>query len=400
MFQRSLTAVLLGLALLACSGGGSSCVDTLCVAGDKACQAEGHLLGTCASDGRSWELKSCPGGTYCDGGSCVPTVCVPGLRVCFDETAWQSCDDLGTGLGLSTACGEETGCVHGVCLASPCFAGDSACNGTRRLTCSTAGGGWVTEDCAAGQHCLQAEGADAECRADACPPYARECVGTDGYKACAADGSAWGDPVACAGDEACFNGLCSPKLCQLPTPEPDAVDAATDAPAADGIPADADALAPLDVGGHDEQEELPPLEVPDTGSVAINGNPIDFTMSLSGKYVANEERVIVSMNELVNAKLYQFEIHVLPVAEYTEGEWTHTDPSEVACELRLNDGTGEPGGGPDSYKYKATEYTVALDQFDAVGGRIKGTFSGTLQSKDGTETLVLTAGKFDVKRKN
>jgi hypothetical protein len=72
----------------------------------------------------------------------------------------------------------------------------------------------------------------------------------------------------------------------------------------------------------------------------------------------------------------------------------------VAAEIRLNDGTGAPGEGPDSFKYKATEYTVALDQFDAIGGRLVGTFSGTLQTKDGTETLTVTDGKFDVKRRN
>jgi len=398
MFQRCLVAVLLGVALLACSGGGNSCVDTICTAGEKACQAEGHLQGTCADDGRSWELKACPDGTYCSGGSCVPTVCTPSQRVCYDPTAWQQCDDLGTGLGASTPCPEDTGCVHGVCLSEPCFAGKSACNGAKLITCSTAGGGWVADDCGPGRHCVQPEGAAATCQDDLCVPFSRQCEGTEGYQACLADGTAWADPVACEGGQACHNGLCTDKLCQVVQPEPDVVDVAPEATVDTTPGGDDDALAPLDTGL--EVEDLPPLEVPDTGSAVINGTVVYFTMSLSGKYVAAEERVLVSMNELVGVKLYQMEVHIIPVAEFTVGEWSSADPSEVAAEIRLNDGTGDPGEGPDSYKYKATEYTVALDQFDAVGGRLKGTFSGKLQSKDGTETLNVTEGKFDVKRKN
>ena len=227
-------------------------------------------------------------------------------------------------------------------------------------------------------------------------------MGTDGYKACAADGSGWDDPVLCAGGQACHNGLCTDKLCAIEQPEPDVTGGDTSDAAADAGPdTAADTLTPLDVPG-DEAAELPPLEVPDSGSVIMDGNKVDFTLSLAGKYVANEQRVIVSMNELVGVKMFQLEVHVTPVDEFTVGAWTGADPSEVACEIRLNDGTGTPGEGPDSWKYAASDdYEVALDQFDAVGGRLKGTFSGTLKAKDGVSPdVVLTGGTFDVKRKN
>jgi len=402
MIPRLVVVALLATALAACSGGGNGCVDTVCTPGAKACQADGHLLGTCAADGRTWELASCPDTTYCSAGQCVPTLCAPAQRVCYDPKAWQQCDALGTSLGAQTACADGTACRHGVCLDEPCLAGQSACNGTTVISCGVSGEGWVATECPAGQHCFQPEGQAAACQADLCVPYSRQCAGTEGYQACAADGSGWEAGVACKGGQACHNGICTDKLCALPQPEPDTAggDTAGDVPAGDAT-ADADALTPLDVPGQaDEAGELPPLDVPDSGSAVLNGNQVTFSLSLSGKYVANEKRVIVSMNELVGTLMYQLEVHVIPVEEFTVGEWTSADPSEVACEIRLNDGTGDPGAGADSFKYSAADYQVTLDQFDATGGRLKGTFSGTLKAKDGSTDIVVTNGNFDVKRKN
>lgn len=399
-----------GALALACSsssgdgGGDGGCVDSLCTAGETTCMADGVYAATCKADGLAWSVSRCDSGTLCVDGACAASPCAPGSSECVDEASARACDALGSAFGEPASCEEGAACLEsvGMCVPETCYAGDAACGVDYIAACSLSGAGWEKQPCDPGQHCVQIEGEAPACVEDVCAPMDRRCQDLASYTICAADGSGWGEPVACGGGDACVDGFCFDTIC-VPEPEPvedtggGDEDVIEDTAAGDAV---LDGGRPDTSVEEDVEEELPPLDPINTGGATMNGEVTPFTLNHSAKYVAEEELLTLSMNELVGVLQYQFEIHLAPIPEFSVGEWTSEDPTETSGFIFLNDGTGDPEAGAESFKFAASDYIIVVDEFGNVGGRIKGTFSGTLVSKDGTETLVVTDGYFDIKRKN
>jgi hypothetical protein len=393
------------LSLAACSGGGSGggsdddCLETLCAPGETACRADGHFAVTCEDGGKAWAIHACATGTYCTGGECVPTSCAPGARVCAGASEYKTCDPLGSGFGPNTACDADLTCVFGECLKASCFAGEGGCGSASLISCSTSGAGWEQTPCGDEEHCEQAEGKAPTCVTNMCKPFSRQCDGAASWRGCDAQGVIAAASVACDGGESCLSGLCVPIVCE---PADDADVAITDV--IEDVEVDLHSL--WDISETDDADtaladvEIPPLDPPDSGKLMLDGERFEFEMNLSAKYVANEEILSIAMNELVGTLQYQLEILVRPIPEYSVGEWSSDDPSEVGVDIRLNDGTGEAGAGPDSWKYQSASYAVEINEFGPVGGRVKGSFSAILKDATGGPDLTLTNGSFNIKRKN
>ena len=79
------------------------------------------------------------------------------------------------------------------------------------------------------------------------------------------------------------------------------------------------------------------------------------------------------------------------------GSFSSDEPGSVTPWIWFNDGTTDQN--EVQWKYEAVTYQLTLDQFDQPGGRVIGTFSGTLEDVTGGPPIELTDGFFDVPRK-
>jgi hypothetical protein len=277
------------------------------------------------------------------------------------------------------------------------------------VLCPPSGGDWAKEECGEGQFCVK-DGGKATCLPNACTPFQRTCEGIkdSSFVACKFDGSVRSMQTECASGEACVDGVCLPRLCSPVVPiEEVTPDAAGDAAVGDADATQSEADDVQEVQQLDLGETI--LEAPDKGSVTMafpDGSSVDvkFSMYLSAKYVvgtgqegAPAKVLQILMTEMVGMSIYNLEIHLTPLDEGATGHWTQADTAAVQGVIQMNDGTGEPGD-PSSWKYNASAYDLQVTEFGAVGGRVKGAFSGTLDAKDGSGAITLSNGVFDIKR--
>lgn len=90
-----------------------------------------------------------------------------------------------------------------------CAADETQCDAEGRLrTCLDTGEGWLVERCEAGASCM-----DGACVAQVCTPYLPRCADDATVETCAADGSGYVEPRACAEGERCGDGRCLPPVC-------------------------------------------------------------------------------------------------------------------------------------------------------------------------------------------
>lgn len=90
-----------------------------------------------------------------------------------------------------------------------CIAGATECDDQGRLrTCLEAGDGWLVERCEGMAACI-----DGACVEQICAPYAPRCADEATVEICAADGTVFVEPRACAEGERCADGRCLPPVC-------------------------------------------------------------------------------------------------------------------------------------------------------------------------------------------
>jgi len=90
-----------------------------------------------------------------------------------------------------------------------CAAGQTRCDDEGRLrTCLETGDGWLVERCEGMSTCV-----DGACIELLCDPYSLRCADEASTETCAADGTAYVEPRACAGGERCADGRCLPPVC-------------------------------------------------------------------------------------------------------------------------------------------------------------------------------------------
>jgi hypothetical protein len=206
--------------------------------------------------------------------------------------------------------------------------------------------------------------------------------------------------TSCQENEACVDGLCQPRVCGVTYSDGPGADAA----GSDGI-SDAGTLTDLSLPEIGEMvtldlppKDIPPLEKPAKATVTITGGAFDneevkFTSSKQALYIVKESDLQVGMAK----GALMLELHFQGIEEGVVGNFTSEEPGSVTVWIWLNDGTTDQT--QIQWKYQSTAFDVTLDQFDPPGGRVIGTFSGSLEDITGGAPLELTNGQFDVPRK-
>jgi hypothetical protein len=188
------------------------CTDQTCVAqtgctSDKQCLDQGKICDTAQGI-----CVPCLEDTDCDAGqSCKAKTCLDAPLPCASSKDCNNnliCDKVA---GLCVACvgdddcGDLDHCLETLCVPDTCLAGAIECvDGKTKRTCTANGSGWTTTACGDGQTCF-----GGVCGSQACAPNATVCDATGkAVQTCSADGTVWGAPVACPGNQTCVDGTC------------------------------------------------------------------------------------------------------------------------------------------------------------------------------------------------
>jgi len=360
----------------------------------------GRYLRTCSEDQKHYEYEHCGNYSMCKNGACASAVCVdPGKAEC-DPTqpgVYELCLENLTQLTTKT-CADGEKCLAGACAPSPCTADEKVCGWKAVVKCD-ADGNWETTECGETQYCDELAAVclemDALCIET---PGARVCQDSEVALECDNKGNL--KPIDCGKDEVCVKGFCQPRV--------EGVDY--------GDGGDTDILVPEDAGVPDILEDIvlpeikdatpleippkdiPPLEVPPKAWVTINGGlfeneQIKFTNTKQGVYIFKDTDLQVSMAK----SMYLLELHFSGIEEGVVGSFSSDEPGSVTPWIWFNDGTTDQE--QVQWKYESATYQVTLDQFDQPGGRVIGTFSGTMEDVTGGPPIELTDGFFDVPRK-
>ena len=360
----------------------------------------GRYLRTCSEDQKHYEYEHCGNDWMCKDGACMSAPCVdPGKIECDPDRpgVYDFCVENLTHL-TTRICSESEQCLAGACAPLPCAPDEKLCGWKTVLKC-TGEGGWEITECGENQYCDEL--------AAVCLEMDALCIETPGSRLCQdlevaleCDNKGNLKPIDCGKDEVCVNGFCQPRV--------EGVDYS------DG--GDTDVLVPEDAGIPDivedivlpeikdaepvdiPQMEAPPLEKPIKAWVTINGGAfeseqIKCTNVMQGVYIFKDSDLQVSMAK----GEYVLEVHFGGIEEGTEGGFSSDEPGSVTPWIWFNDGTTDQE--QVQWKYESATYQVTLDQFDQPGGRVIGTFSGTMEDVTGGPPIELTDGFFDVPRK-
>ncbi len=374
------------------TGTGDACVEMLPGCPGSLCL--GAIERGCSDDGTEYRYSLCYPGT-CNNGRCQLSGCSmePGEGKCVGPTTRRTCTPNMAG-ETEKECDSGTTCVAGECVAASCSVGKTEC-GWRSVLACVEGGTWQATACADGEYC------DPDTKA--CAAMNPLCIADPGSAACV-DSATAGTcdnlgrlaTQTCSDSEVCVDGFCQPKVCGVVYGnEPDmvSVDDTTLADAGDIVQGDSFEVAP-DLTPID----IPPLEKPAKAWVSIMGGlfageKVTFTSGKSANYVIKDSDLQIAMAK----GMYMLELHFVGIEENVVGHYTSEEPGSVTVMILFNDGTHDQT--VTQWKYQTKTFDVTLDAFEAVGGRVQGSFSGTLQTEDGSETLELTDGYFDVPRK-
>ena len=388
------TLMALGLLLGACGDDkpAETCKEAVCEDGAGKCI--GNASAKCVSG--TWKLNACGFNSRCvtdqtsAGTSCDKRECnYPGNVVCGDDKTPKSCLDDGANETEQTQCGAEKVCAGGACVDVACTAGEKSCGWREVITCRDTGSGYDKTKCADNEVCK-----DGACATETCSPGTTKCS-DDGKEllTCSEQADRWVNS-ACPTGETCYAefGGCGAELC---------TDADTDGGGTDeGGTAD-DTTAGDTEGGSGETTTTGDdeggtttggtgLEPLDTAEVTIDGTTIKFKSSQTAFYVESESNLVIAMNE---GKL-KMEVSLMPIEELSFPVLSSEVAGDTNVNIRYHDGSELIGMA--QFRYESVDYLVEIQKFETKGGRVVGTFSGTLT--DGTALLQMTNGKFDVKR--
>ena len=354
----------------------------------------GRVVRNCSEDGTEYQYELCFNG-LCKDGLCQAAPCVePEKSVCVGPTTRRMCV-ASMAAESEMECEAGTTCVGGACVSSTCKPNSKACGWKAALVCAADGSGWQNTACTETQFCSPTT--------FDCTDMDPFCVDNPGGAKCTDLQTAGvcnnlGQLVtsACEANQVCVDGFCQGKVCGKTYGTP--TDDTTVIP--DSVLTDVSDITTLDL--QETFVELPPLDIPPLEKpakawVTITGGPfggdkVSFTSGKSANYVIKDTTLQVAMAK----GMYLMEVHFVGIEEGVVGAFNSAEPGSVTVEIVFNDGTNED---PEvQWEYPSTAYNVTLDLFEAAGGRVQGTFSGTLTSAGG-EVLELTDGYFDVPRK-
>ncbi len=360
----------------------------------------GRYVRSCSEDQKHYIYEHCGDYGMCKDGSCTSAVCVdPGKAECdpAQPGVYELCLENLSQL-TTKSCSDTEACIAGACAPSVCEADEKQCGWKTVLTC-TADSNWETTECGETQYC--------DDLASVCLDMDSLCIETPGARKCqdlsvALECNHKGKlkPIDCGKDEVCVEGFCQPRVEGVSY----------------GESGEGDVIEPGDSGGFEILEDIvlpeikdtgpidippkdiPPLEVPPKAWVTINGGnfeseQIKFTNTKQGVYIFKDTDLQVSMAK----GMYLLEVHFGGIEEGVVGSFSSDEPGSVTPWIWFNDGTTDQN--EVQWKYESVTYQVTMDQFDQPGGRVIGTFSGTLEDVTGGPPIELTDGFFDVPRK-
>lgn len=389
--------------VMGCSSSNSdstvACVEALEGCDEAVC--EGNYVKRCSQDGIRYEYEACYPRT-CVSGVCQTAACdFPGQSRCDDDdpSLVETCSDAMTQWS-TRSCAQDTHCANGVCVPDSCNAGEKRCGMDSVLECDTEGSAWTATDCEANQYCSDVQLACLEREAFCMDnPLGAQCLDLVRRASCSPSGIL--EPEDCRDGEVCVDGFCQAQVCGAAYVLPE-----------DVVEDQTDTTEPADVTGEASEVEeedviewdLPPLTLPAKGWATLDGGPfenqkVEFTSAKTANYVVNDLDLQISMGMGV----FFLEVHIVGVEEKMVGHYTSEDAETVQCMVLFNDGTQDPS--VVQWKYASEVYDITLSTFEDVGGRVIGSFSGTLreqvaEGEPASEVVVtVTDGYFDVPRK-
>ena len=401
------TSFLLALGLIfvvnsACSSSSGGEEEATCVEALTECEVPvcaGNSVRSCSQDGLHYDYEPCYPRS-CRDGSCVASSCTtPGERscepampnkvtICLDSMAQVTAQSCNTG----------SSCLRGACVTESCTAGETQCGWKSVLTCNATGDGFDAADCEAGQYCDEATQACADSNAFCVAnPLGNLCQDLNTSARCDIHNALVNE--ACGLNEVCVDGFCQATVCGIDytaQPEEDIV--------VDIVDVVEDIADDIDTGPELPDLDLPPLQKPAKAWITVSGGPfegekIEFTSAKQGLYIVDDADLQITMVK----SPYQVEVHFVGIMEKMVGNYNSEEPGDIQVAILFNDGTQDPTAV--QWKYASISYDATLQQFEDVGGRVIGTFSGTLEEQvaEGAEptgvTIEITDGYFDVPRK-
>ena len=267
------------------------------------------------------------------------------------------------------------------------------------LTCGDDGENWTVEDCDDGQYCDETAklclDMDSFCVEN---PQGSRCQDLETSLNCDSVGNV--SAAKCTKNEVCIEGFCQPKICGInyePGALPDTVSQSDITVTEDTYVGEISAEVTVDIP---IPKDIPPLEKIPKAWCTLNGDEfemyeIKFTSTKEANYVFKDKTLQVSMAKGANL----MEVHFQGIEEGVVGNFNSDEPGSVVVWMVLNDGTTDPA--TVQWKWQSVSFNATLDQFDPVGGWVKGTFSGILEMDPAAgagEPVEVLNGYFEVPR--
>lgn len=120
-------------------------------------------------------------------------------------------------------------------------------------------------------------------------------------------------------------------------------------------------------------------------SGALTGATNFSSFTVASFSTEGDETFIAGSTVAITSGASVANLAVLTVPGKTTGTWSFDDNAAMAMFF-------------SSSPYIATSGTITITEYGAVGGRIKGTFSGTTVNPIGSSTVEITSGVFNIKR--
>ena len=359
------------------------CFDTICEPFESTCL--GEITAVCDSDGRGWSYTSCAaGGQYCSGvGVCKSRACLnPGRGLsCIDDKTAEQCSASGDQI-VSQSCAENQSCLAGYCLADACTDGAVLCGDAQTLvTCNQ--GTWAVQPCGGAEICSTDSGV-ASCEPQVCTPSSAWC--DEGVSMqCNAFGTKV-TRVVCRVNQSCKEGFCQDRVCGVDLLE----DGATPTAGLGGSTGAASGVTEPQDGGPST-----PAAATSGFSFRMSGIIQDFDLAAVAYWDKTESRLFIGAEKNQKRVLIQLS----GVEGDISGSWpVEDDPTGARVIVCYDDGVDDSspdGDCPEGYTHASTVYDVTVSQNDGPGGRVKGSFSATLESSTGAQ-VQFTDGVFDV----
>lgn len=364
-------------------------VDSFCTVGDKVC--EGNYVASCIDGGKAYKLTFCGDSRFCSMASgtaqCKDTACEKGALSCNGTKVMECPADGSSSEAQLKVCDAGDKCLSGTCVPAACDDGDARCGWRRTLICSN--GAWTVTKCTGTKICK-----GAKCVDRACQPHKAKCNSSSEAAVCTVTGDAWA-ANKCKAGEKCYDGVCHREV-KDGKPGELVTDGGKPAADAGGSSSGVDVPGFLEIKGSDDAGLDKPDKLSfifsDTATPPAGSIPMEFSIS-SVQFLDVNKMLQITGDE----GLFKIEVQIAKLEEFQTGTYSPASDEGTDSAILMNDGTTDQS--QIQWKYQSTDYSLTVTDFEAVDGRVKGTFNAEMgdRTKKGA-TKYIVDGKFDIKR--